>query len=320
MVPSILYHRKIRQEEDGNTNMKKSEWLLVMVTICWGSSYLLMKLALDSVGEMTLIGLRFGIAFALTAVLFHRKLKGVSLHTTGYAALQGALLLGVFVSITYGLKTTSTSNAGFLVSLTVIFVPILSAVFMRQRMKPQLTAGISLAIAGIGLLTLKMPLSMQPGDILCIAAAFLYAVYVLVTSRAVRKKVDMFQLGILQLAFTGGYGFVLAFLLEKPSLPHSLNGWLSVGALAVVCSAFCYIAQPLAQRYTSPARAGLIFALEPVFAALFGYLFADEVLGMQGYIGALLVMSGVLVSEYGGRWISALRKKKSGQPAVPAET
>lgn len=110
----------------------KAELLLLVVTLFWGSSYIFMKMGLGTLGEFNLIALRFGLAFILAVMIFHKRLRRVDIKTLKYGALLGFLLLGVFTCITFGLQTTTTSNAGFLVALTVIFVPILDRVIFKK--------------------------------------------------------------------------------------------------------------------------------------------------------------------------------------------
>lgn len=274
----------------------KAELLLLVVTLFWGSSYIFMKMGLGTLGEFNLIALRFGLAFVLAAVLFHRRLRKVDFKTIKYGALLGLLLLGVFTCITFGLQTTTTSNAGFLVALTVVFVPILDRFLFKKRIAPSQIFGSVLAIAGIGLLTLNETLTIRPGDFLCILSAVFYAVQIIFTGKAV-KECDSLNIGILQLGFAGGFALVLSSLFETPSLPSSLPGWIAILALGILCSACGFILQPIAQKYTTPTRTGLIFALEPVFAALFGFWFAAENLSPQGYAGAVLVLLGIVASE-----------------------
>ncbi|MCL6459736.1 MAG: DMT family transporter, partial [Gorillibacterium sp.] len=152
----------------------KADLLLVLVTLCWGSSYLFMKMALGSLGEFNLIALRFGIAFVLAAILFFKTLKRqINWSMLKYAALLGFLLFGVFACITFGLNSTTTSNAGFLVSMTVIFVPLLSIVVLRKRIESRLIIGVGLTLVGIGFLTITVPFGMHLGDGLCILAALI---------------------------------------------------------------------------------------------------------------------------------------------------
>ncbi|WP_019911191.1 DMT family transporter [Paenibacillus sp. HW567] len=278
----------------------KAELMLFVVTIFWGSSYLFMKMGLGTLGEFNLIALRFGLAFILAALLFHKRLRKVDTRTLKYGALLGFLLLGVFTCITFGLKTTTTSNAGFLVALTVIFVPMIDVLVFRKKVAPPQAFGTILAIAGIGLLTLNSSLRIQPGDFLCILSAVFYAVQILLTGKAV-KTCDSLSIGILQLGFAGGYALVLSALFETPSLPSSTSGWIAILALGLFCSACGFILQPIAQKYTTPTRTGLIFSMEPVFAALFGYWFVGEKLSMQGYTGAALVLLGIAFSELLGK-------------------
>ncbi|AIQ18134.1 multidrug transporter [Paenibacillus sp. FSL H7-0357] len=278
----------------------KAELMLIVVTMFWGSSYIFMKMGLDTLGEFNLIALRFGLAFVLAAILFHKRLRRIDLRTLKYGALLGFLLLFVFTCITFGLKTTTTSNAGFLVALTVIFVPLIDVLVFRKRVAPPQIFGAVLAISGIGLLTLNSSLHVQPGDLLCILSAVFYAVQILVTGKAV-KTCDSLNIGILQLGFAGGYALVLSAVFETPSLPSSMPGWIAILALGILCSACGFILQPVAQKYTTPTRTGLIFSLEPVFAAFFGFWFAGEQLSMQGYTGAALVLLGIVASELLGK-------------------
>lgn len=278
-------------------NAQKASMLVLLVTLGWGSSYLFMKMGLGSIEEFNLIALRFGIAFLITGALFFKRLKRIDKTTMKYGALLGLILFGVFAFITYGLKTTSTSNAGFLVGLTVIFVPLLHVIFYRKRLAENHLLGAITAIIGIGLLTLNSNLRVHPGDVLCIAGGICNALYILVTSAAV-KKTDSINLGIVSLGFTAGYALLFSFIFESPALPHTPNGWIAILALSLICSAFGFIAQPVAQKYLAPTQTGLMYAMEPVFAALFAFLFVGERLTMQGYIGAMLVLAGVFISQW----------------------
>lgn len=300
-------------------NKAKAELMLAMVTLFWGSSYLFMKMGLASLGEFNLIALRFGLAFVLAGLLFRKRLVRSDAAAIRYGALMGVLLLGVFAFITFGLKTTTTSNAGFLVSLTVIFVPMLNRIVFKRKLAPAQLFGTMLALAGIGLLTLKASFTVQPGDVLCILAALCYAVQILVTGAAV-KKTDSLTVGIWQLGFAGGFALILSALFETPAFPSSANGWIAIAALGILCSACGFIMQPIAQGYTTPARTGLIFTLEPVFAALFGFWFAGERLTAQGYTGAALVLLGVVASELLGKATLSRRSLKIKPAAALPES
>lgn len=278
------------------SNQLKANLMLLIVTIFWGSSYLFMKMGLVSIPEFNLITLRFGISFLLAGIVFYRRLLKTDFKTIKYAFILGSLLFSVFASITYGVKTTSASNAGFLVSLTVIFVPLLQAVLYKTVPEKRIILGVSLALTGIGFLTLNHQLKISVGDLLCILGALFYAIHIIVTGK-LTKNVDSITLGVLQLGFTGAWGLLFSLFLETPQLPRTTEAWTAVLVLGVLCSAIGFVTQTIAQKYTTPTHTGLLFSLEPVFAAIFAFAFAEEILTIKGYIGAGLVLVGVFTAE-----------------------
>ncbi len=274
----------------------KADLLMLVVTICWGSSYLFMKMGLGSIEEFNLIALRFGLAFVCASVIFPKTLRNIDRITIKYAAILGFILFLIFIFITFGLGTTTTSNAGFLVSLTVVFVPLISAVIFKSKLTKKLSLSIIIAIIGVGFLTIDIPFSITFGDILCVFAAFFYAIHIIIVGFAA-PQVNTLQLGIWQLGFAGLYGLIFSFIFETPIMPNTTQGWIAILALSLICSALGFILQVIAQKYTTPTRTGLIFSLEPVFAALFGYMFINEIMGFTNYIGALLVIVGIIISS-----------------------
>jgi drug/metabolite transporter (DMT)-like permease len=280
----------------GSSTQIKADLAMLMITMFWGSSYLFTKMGLGSIEGFNLIALRFGIAFILAGAIFHKRLMNVNVETIKYSFLLGTILFSLVAFVTIGVKFTSISNAGFLFSLAVVFVPLLLSTFFKQKMEKKVTVGISLSITGIALLTLNDGLMINPGDLLIISGALLYSVYIIMTDK-LTKNVDSVSLGILQLGFSGAWGLLFSFLFETPHLPNSTESWISILALSVLCSAVGFIGQTTAQKYTTPTHTGLIFSLEPVFAALLALIFVGEILSTKGYIGAALVLIGVLAAK-----------------------
>jgi len=273
----------------------KANGMLAIVTIFWGASYLFMKMGLSSLPPFYFIALRFLLAFLLAGVIFHQRLWRVDRRTIQHAFLLGTLLFLVFAFVMMGVQSTTTSHAGFLVSLTVIFVPLFSALFFKQKLARQVVIGVVLTTVGIALLTLKGGFTIKQGDLLCILAAVCYAMHIVVTGQLTQRS-DSVALGILQLGACGIISLVISLWIESPTLPTP-SAWVAIFALGILCSAIGFVVQTVAQKYTTAAHAGLIFSLEPVFAALFGYMFLGEVLPLKGYIGAALVLIGILYAE-----------------------
>lgn len=275
---------------------RKADLLIALISMAWGSSYLLMKLGLGRIEPFNLIALRFGIAFVITALVFIKRVVKTDKKTICYGALLGFILFGTFTFLVIGLMTTTASSAGFLTSATVVFVPLLQTIITRKKPQWPITAGVIFTMTGIALLTIKDSFVLETGAILCILGAFSYAWHIIITN-FLTHKADGLLLGIFQLGFAGLYGFIFSMIFEHPILPDSNTEWMAVLGLALLCSAFGFVMQPIAQKYTTPERTGLLFALEPVFSAILGYIFLHEVLQIKGYIGATLVLYGVFVSS-----------------------
>ncbi|SCY78538.1 Permease of the drug/metabolite transporter (DMT) superfamily [Paenibacillus polysaccharolyticus] len=275
---------------------RRADVQMLLATVIWGSSYLFMKSGLASMQELNLIALRFGIAFVAAGLLFHRRLRSVDRGTLLAGGVLGTALFAAFVFITYGVQRTTASQAGFLISLAVIFVPILTTVLRRRLPDKRLSVSIVVAVAGLGLLTLQHEMSLHLGDLLCIIAALVYAIYILLAGKYTPRH-DPLTLGIVQLGVAALLGTVATFLFETPQLPDTPESWASILGLGVLCSGLGYILQTFAQRHASPTRTSLIFSLEPLFAATFAFIFQGESLTLQGYCGAALMLAGVLITE-----------------------
>ncbi|SOB99041.1 threonine/homoserine efflux transporter RhtA [Ureibacillus xyleni] len=281
----------------GSDTQLKANFIMLIVTMFWGSSYLFMKMGLGSFQEFNLVALRFGIAFILAGALFYKRLINMNFKTFFYGFILGSLLFLLMSAVTFGLKFTSVSNAGFLFSLSVVFVPMLLAIFFKVKPEKRVIFGVGIAIIGIALLTLNNKLSINSGDYLIILGAIVYALQIIFTDKFT-KNVDSITLGILQLGVAGAWGLLFSFLFEEPHLPSTSEAWVSIMALSVLCSAIGFIGQAVAQKHTTPTHTGLIFSLEPVFAAFFAFMFINEVLPVKGYVGAILILVGVLIAQF----------------------
>ncbi|MBE6939669.1 MAG: DMT family transporter [Ruminococcaceae bacterium] len=294
------------------SKQKKADLLLVMVTGFWGISYLLADMCLEHMPPMNLNAFRFLLAFFVLGGIYHRRMRNISRSTLKYAVLVGLCLVVVYICCSYGLLYTSISNAGFICALPVVTTPVLEFLISRQKPSPRLGVALVLCTIGLALLTLNEQFRPALGDIICLGVAVFYAIDLVITDRAVRKPdVDPLQMGILQLGVVGVVTLILSFLLEKPILPPTPGIWAAALFLGIFCSGVAFVVQTVQQQYTSASHVGLIFTLEPLFSAFVAYLFANEVLGVRGYIGAALMMFSLLLMELD--WSSLWNKlKKKG--------
>lgn len=269
---------------------------MVIVTIFWGLSYTFMVLGLEVLAAYNVVALRCLIAFAVAGLIFYKKLVNTNLETITYAAIQGALLFTVFALSLFGLEQTSASNAGFILSLTVVLVPIFSSFIERALPSRAVSFAIVCTLIGIVILTVKESITFNIGDIYIAIAAICYSIYLILNSKFT-KKVESISYGVYQLGFAGIIAAVLCLLFEVPSLPNTNLGWMAILGLGIICTAFCFIAQAVVQQYTSPTHTGLIFSLEPIFASIFAIIFLGEILTLQLVIGGGLILAGNLVAQ-----------------------
>lgn len=296
----------------------KADLSLIIVTLCWGVSYYLMDVSLGDMDAFTLNAHRFIGAFVVAAILANRKLKTVTKETLKYALLIGLTLIFVYAGATFGVKYTTLSNSGFICGLTVIFVPMIEMTVFKKKPQRKIFIAVTMSLIGIMLLTLKDDFSLNmanlKGDLLCLSGAFAYGVDLVLTEKAVsHEKVDAFQLGIFQLGVTGVFMLILAIIFEQPHLPTTPTIWGSVIFLSIFCTGLAFIIQAVAQQYTPASHVGIIFTLEPVFAAIVAFAFAGEVLTAKSYLGAVIMTAALFVTEIDFKAIGKKKKSNSNE-------
>lgn len=242
-----------------------------------------------------MVALRFAIAFIAIALVFLKRLKNASKEVLKASAVVGFFDAGMFVTLIQGIKYTTVTNAGFLCATSVVIVPILHAILRRKLPDEMVFLCCLIAIAGIACMTLKGSLTISVYDLWCLGCAFSYACFVLVTSHYT-KTCDGLQLGIYQLGFTSVYLVVFATFTGPFSVPTSGRCWFAFLVMTLFCTAVCYVLQTVAQKYTTPELASLMFCTEPVSSAFFGFILFGEMVGLQGYLGAALILLAVVLS------------------------
>lgn len=269
---------------------------LLLVTLVWGLTFPILKVATAELSGVEISALRFVIA-ALCLAPFARR---VPLQTWRDGLVLGALALLSYVAQAYGLQFISSNRSAFITSLNVIMVPLLAwGVGARPPQRVFLAA--ILACFGMGMMSFDGGAHLV-ADTSTVLGALAYAAYVLFLSRcanahrphllATSQMCWMAFLGCLWMACDGGVQG-LQTLPQRISLPV-LGGLLYLG---VVASALISFLQASAQRHVAPTQAALIYALEPVFAAVFGWLWLMELLTLRAALGALIVVFAVLLSE-----------------------
>jgi drug/metabolite transporter (DMT)-like permease len=287
----------------------QADLLLLAVTAIWGATFPMVKNATDLSGggvpTYWFLAFRFTIAALLLATLFRRRLAAAPLRTWGAGALIGAFLFAGYAFQTFGLAYTTSAKAGFITGLCVVMVPVLAVVWLKRRPNPGAWLGVVTATVGLGLLSLNADLKPTYGDLLVFCCAISFALHITSVSRFAGPH-DPYALAIIQIGTAGLLSWLL-HLLDKGTLAPGVAGvlWFSHPAYVLpyglVCgflaTAAAFLLQNVLQPHTTPTHTALIFAAEPVWAAVFSYLLLGETLTLRGYIGAALILGGMLLAE-----------------------
>ncbi|MFF7235161.1 DMT family transporter [Streptomyces collinus] len=271
---------------------------VLLVAAFWGASYLAAKDVTTSRTVLAVLVLRFALALPVLAVAGWRSLRALTGAQWRGAALLGLILSGIFLLETYGVVHTSATNAGLVISLTMIFTPLAEAAAERTRPTPPFLGAAALSVLGVVLLTQGAGFTRPSlGDLLMLLAALARTLHVLVMSRlrAVRGAgalpLTTVQLGTAVAVFavlSAGTG-------QSPwatAAGFGARQWAGLLFLAVLCTLVAFFVQMWAVRRTSPSRVGLLLGTEPLWAAAAGIALGGDRLGAVGLAGGALVLVG----------------------------
>jgi drug/metabolite transporter (DMT)-like permease len=268
---------------------------LAAVTAVWGLTFVQVKDAVALYPLFAFLAVRFAIAAVTLAPVALAPARRLPRRGWEAGALLGLLLAAGYALQTAGLERTTVSNAGFITGLYVVFTPLAAVALFRIRLARSVWAGVALATAGLALLS-GVGGADGLGDLLVLLGAVAYSLQIALMERYAPRYDPVAFTFVEMLAAFAGLA-VVAVALGQVEVPR---GWVVWGALLVTgvfASALGFFVQTWAQRRISAARTALAFALEPVWAALFGYWLAGDRLGAVGWGGAALIMAGIAVAE-----------------------
>ena len=268
---------------------------LVAVTAIWGVTFVQIKDALELYPLFAFLALRFAIALATLAPIVRGRILSLGRDGLVAGAGLGGLLAAGYALQTAGLERTTVSAAGFVTGMYVVLTPVIALLLFRARIGLAAWGGVAVSTLGLALLS-GIEAGSSAGDLLVLAGAACYAVQIALMERfAPRYDPLAFTTCEMAAAFVGFAAVALAR--GDVEVPHGATVWSALLVTGVFASALAYLVQAWAQRRTSAARTAIVFALEPVFAGIFGYALAGDRLGWLGWAGCGVIMSGIVVAE-----------------------
>lgn len=260
----------------------------------WGATFFMVKDALDGIHPVTMVAYRFLLAGVL--MLGYLVLTGRPvLRDLGKSALLAVILWSLYMSQTIGLGITTASNSGFITGLFVAFVPLfLRTIFRRKPTIMELVASV-ISLVGLWILTGGMS-HFNAGDALTLIAAMAYALHLLFADKYIKEGVDPYVISCQQFLLVGLFSLVTCLVLRLPFGIGSTRVAGTVVFLALFPTLSAFLIQMVAQKIRSPLRVSLIFALEPLFAAIFAWTLGGEAFLLRGAIGGLFIAGALVIS------------------------
>lgn len=280
---------------------------LILTTLIWGSSFVILKSALDSITPLWVLAIRFSGAAILMLIACLPRLKKLDKRYVTGGCLMGLCLAAAYIVQTYGLVYTTPGKNAFLTTTYCILVPFLYWAISGKRPDKYNIIAALVCLVGVGFVCLSNDLSINVGDMLTILCGLFYGLHIIVTSRTAENR-DPVLITMLQFATAAVVCFIGAVLFEPA--PHDIGSgtWLSIAYMTFICTGLCYILQTVGQKYTPPSQTAVILTLESVFGSAISVILGVESLTFNIALGFFLIFIAIITSE---TKLDFLNKKRS---------
>jgi drug/metabolite transporter (DMT)-like permease len=292
------------------------ELCLIAATIAYGATFVIVQNALEHVTAVGFILLRFSVgAIVLLPFALQRgwRRPGGDASLTARDFGRGVAIFGIVGFSAYwlqnlGLERTSTSNSAFITGLLVVFTPIIETVATRRRPPVNVLIAVVLSVVGLWLLE-GGTLQLSAGDLFTLGCAFLFAMWIFLGG-TLTERFDPVAVTTLQLTIFA----VLAVPFVAVGGLGEITGDVVLAMLVtgVLCSAVAFTLQLWGQRWVEPSRTAVIMQFEPIVAGVVAYAVGER-LGVMGYVGAIVIFSGIVVAE-SQVWRRQRSDRKQGAP------
>jgi drug/metabolite transporter (DMT)-like permease len=278
-------------------DFKADLWLL-LCTFFWGATFSAVRDAMVHVSPFLWLGLRFTLGGLVLLPFCWRHLRGLGGDGWRDGLVLGAFMFAGFALQTAGLVYTTASRSAFITGMAVVLVPPAAVLALKSRLDLWQVLGVLLAGAGLYFLSRPSAGGFNRGDFYTALCAVCFAMVVVL----VQKYTDRHHpLGLImvQIVATVALSGLLLAAAEVPRFSWSPTLGPDIIATGLLATAGSLVIQFHWQRRTTPVRAAIIYTLEPVFAAGFAYVLLGETMGGWAWLGAGLILVGMLAAEVG---------------------
>lgn len=304
----VSQFRSLRNGGVVMTKEFKASILLLVTAAIWGFAFVAQRVGMQHLGAFTFNAVRFALgSISLIPVIYfvgksnrkkgvHEKKEENDWKTIfKYGIIAGSILFTAATLQQVGLIYTTAGKAGFITSLYIVLVPILG-LFLRQKSNAFIWVGAIVAAVGLYFLSINEDLTIQFGDLLQLIGAFFWAAHILVIGE-IASKINSLKLSSAQFATCSILSLLAAIMFEDIQMANILRAGIPILYGGIMSVGVAYTLQVIAQKNAKPSHAAIALSMEAVFAALGGALLLSEVMPLRGYFGALLMLTGMLISQ-----------------------
>lgn len=282
----------------------KGTLMLLGAAFFWGTTFVAQLTGMDGLGPFSYAAGRYLIGFLSLVVLliFTRKSRTIERRKKNY---QRGFLIGLIIGVVLFIATSmqqialqysTAGKAAFITCLYIVFVP-LGAKLLGKIIRRENWLGAGLAIVGLYLLAVGGNFSIQLGDAILFVSAFVWTAHILMTDKFA-SKVDVIEMSAAQIFVTLILTSIAMFEFETPSLSAMFGAWFPILYAGVMSSGVAFTLQIYGQRYTEPSTAAILMSFEAIFGALAGWFFLGEVMSSREIFGCVLMLIGMLATQW----------------------
>ncbi len=280
----------------------KAELILFIITCMWGLSFPLIKLSLDFCSPVLFNFIRFSVTLIIFILVYRNKIVFSQFKEWKYGVILGLFLFAGFALQTIGLKYTSASKSAFITGISLIIIPFAQYLILKKKPKAENIAGVIVVMTGLYILTDAYFKTPGIGDVLTFFCAISFAIHVVyldkfsgITEYIYLLFGQFLTMVVLNFLFMIFYEVVLT-----DTLFINLNSVLTVSLIytSLFSTLICIVLMTKYQSETTPVRAGIIYSMESVFAAVFSYFILNEFFNKNQTTGILIMLAGLFISEF----------------------
>ena len=274
--------------------------------------------------SLALNGQRFLIAFLSTYLMIFiiNKYNNHEISDITKLEFSGALVCGLFLFLGYSFQNfglsgeadtigkikdgaSTPTNSAFITSVSVVLVPLFLVLTGRQKISGKIWISVFLALIGLTMLLNPFGVGFVRGDIMTLGCAIFFACHIIAQDNYVKKDINISRFFLVQIGIASVLSFLCSLIFEsniifeintQPMIWSDtvINAILINGIIATTIAIMIMV---WAQKIVTPSQTAIFFSLEPLFAALFSWILLGETLGLIGWIGGLIIIGAILISD-----------------------